>query len=113
MVAYLRLKDGQYQMIFFLRRIDARPNPIGIPVQPPSESCAILSNILNISLDRIENYATVTVVNKTTGEIVHSKTYLNTKDIIINMSGCDKGEYAIHITLSDRLLEGTFNVEDM
>lgn len=93
-----------------LTRINVRSNPIGIPVQPPSESCAFLSNIINISFDRIENYATVTVMDKITGEIVHSKTYLNAKDIIINMSACDKGEYTIHITLSDRSLEGTFNV---
>lgn len=94
-----------------LKRLDAEPNPMGIPVFPPAEKCAILSNVLNISFDRIEDYATVTVMNKKTGEIVHSKTYLNIKDIIIDMSAaCDKGEYVVHITLSDRLLEGTFNV---
>lgn len=94
-----------------LKRLDAEPNPMGIPVFPPAEKCAILSNVLNISFDRIEDYATITVMNKKTGEIVHSKTYPNTKDIMVNMSSCDKGEYTIYIVLDNCLLEGTFTVQ--
>lgn len=94
-----------------LKRLDAEPNPVGIPIFPPAEKCAILSNVLNISFDRIEDYATITVMNKKTGEIVHSKTYPNTKDIMVNMSSCDKGEYTIYIVLDDCLLEGTFTVQ--
>lgn len=89
----------------------ARPNPMEIPVFPPAEKCTILSNVLNISFDRIEDYATITVMNKKTGEIVHSKTYPNTKDIMVNMSSCDKGEYTIYIVLDNCLLEGTFTVQ--
>lgn len=94
-----------------LKRLDAEPNPMGIPVFPPAEKCTILSNVLNISFDRIEDYATITVMNKKTGEIVHSKTYPNTKDIMVNMSSCDKGEYTIYIVLDNCLLEGTFTVQ--
>lgn len=94
-----------------LVRINVRPNPMGIPIQPTYEKCAILSNILNICFDRIEDYATVTVTLKTTGEIVHSKTYPNAKSITIDMSSCDKGEYDVHIILDDRLLTGTFTVQ--
>jgi hypothetical protein len=94
-----------------LKRLDAEPNPMGIPVFPPAEKCVILTNVLNISFDRIEDYATITVMNKKTGEIVHSKTYPNTKDIMVNMSACDKGEYSIYVILPDRLLEGTFTVQ--
>ena len=66
-----------------LKRLDAEPNPMGIPVFPPAEKCVILTNVLNISFDRIEDYATITVMNKKTGEIVYSKTYPNTKDIMV------------------------------
>ncbi len=94
-----------------LKRLDAEPNPMGIPVFPPAEKCVILTNVLNISFDRIEDYATITVMNKKTGEIVYSKTYPNTKDIMVNMSVCDKGEYSIYVILPDRLLEGMFTVQ--
>ncbi|WP_234190386.1 DUF3244 domain-containing protein [Bacteroides thetaiotaomicron] len=30
---------------------------------------------------------------------------------MIDMSSCEKGEYTIHITLDDCLLEGTFTVQ--
>lgn len=89
----------------------ARPNPMEIPVFPPAEKCTILSSILNISFDRIEDYVTIIVTNKITGEIVYSKIYHNTSIVIIDMSSCEKGEYTIHITLDDCLLEGTFTVE--
>lgn len=94
-----------------LKRLDAEPNPMGIPVFPPAEKCTILSNVLNISFDRIEDYATVIVTNKITGEIVYSKICHNTSIVIIDMSSCEKGEYTIHITLDDCLLEGTFTVQ--
>ena len=35
----------------------ARPNPMEIPIFPPSENCAILSNILNVNFDRTKDYA--------------------------------------------------------
>ena len=89
----------------------ARPNPMEIPVFPPTEKCTILSSILNISFDKIEDYATVAIMNKKTGEIVHFKIYYNTSIVIIDMSSCEKGEYTIHITLDDCLLEGTFTVQ--
>ena len=81
---------------------DSRSNPMGIPIQPTYEKCAILSNILNVSFGRAKDYAIITVTNKATGEIVHSK---------IDMSSCEKGEYTIHIILNDCLLEGTFTVQ--
>ena len=82
-----------------------------IPIFPPSENCAILSNILNVNFDRTKDNATITVTNKATGEIVHSKTYHNTNFVMIDMSFCDKGEYTIYITLDDCLLEGIFTVQ--
>lgn len=87
---------------------DVRSNPMGIPISPPTEKCSILSNILNISFERIEAYATITVTNKVTGEMVHFKTYHNVNFVKIDMSDCDEGEYSIHITLKDCSLEGTF-----
>ena len=89
----------------------ARPNPMEIPIFPPSENCAIISNILNVNFDRTKDYATITVPKKATGEIVHSKTYHNTNFVMIDMSSCDKGEYTIYITLDDCLLEGIFTVQ--
>ena len=83
---------------------DSRSNPMGIPIQPTYEKCAILSK-------RILDYAIITVTNKATGEIVHSKTYHNTSIVMIDMSSCEKGEYTIHIILNDCLLEGTFTVQ--
>lgn len=93
-----------------LIRSGVRPNPMGVPISPPTEKCAILSNILDISFDRIEAYATITVTNKVTGEMVHFKTYHNVNFVNIDMSDCDEGEYSIHITLKDCSLEGTFAV---
>ena len=90
---------------------DSRSNPMGIPIQPTYEKCAILSNILNVSFGRAKDYATVAIMNKKTGEIVHFKIYYNTSIVIIDMSSCEKGEYTIHITLDDCLLEGTFTVQ--
>ena len=90
---------------------DSRSNPMGIPIQPTYEKCAILSNILNVSFGRAKDYAIITVTNKATGEIVHSKTYHNTSIVMIDMSSCEKGEYTIHIILNDCLLEGTFTVQ--
>ena len=90
---------------------EGRPNPMGIPIQPTYEKCTIFSNILNVSFDRTKDYATITVTNKATGEIVHSKTYHNTNFVMIDMSSCDKGEYTIYITLDDCLLEGIFTVQ--
>ena len=90
---------------------EGRPNPMGIPIQPTYEKCAILSNILNVSFGRAKDYAIITVTNKATGEIVHSKTYHNTSIVMIDMSSCEKGEYTIHIILNDCLLEGTFTVQ--
>ena len=78
---------------------------------PTYEKCAILSNILNVSFGRAKDYAIITVTNKATGEIVHSKTYHNTSIVMIDMSSCEKGEYTIHIILNDCLLEGTFTVQ--
>ena len=68
---------------------------MGIPIQPTYEKCAILSNILNVSFGRAKDYAIITVTNKATGEIVHSKTYHNTSIVMIDMSSCEKGEYTI------------------
>lgn len=79
--------------------------------RPEITSCAILSNILNVSFGRAKDYAIITVTNKATGEIVHSKTYHNTSIVMIDMSSCEKGEYTIHIILNDCLLEGTFTVQ--
>ena len=90
---------------------DSRSNPMGIPIQPTYEKCAILSNILNVSFGRAKDYAIITVTNKATGKIVHSKTYHNTSIVMIDMSSCEKGEYTIHIILNDCLLEGTFTVQ--
>lgn len=84
---------------------DSRSNPMGIPIQPTYEKCAILSNILNVSFGRAKDYAIITVTNKATGEIVHSKTYHNTSIVMIDMSSCEKGEYTIHIILNDCLLK--------
>ena len=96
--------------VFFLLK-DSRSNPMGIPIQHTYEKCAILSNILNVSFGRAKDYAIITVTNKATGEIVHSKTYHNTSIVMIDMSSCEKGEYTIHIILNDCLLEGTFTVQ--
>lgn len=85
-------------------------NPTVIPIQPPSDKCAILCNILNINFDRMESYATITITNTTTGEIVYYKVCHNVNFVTINMSSYNKGKYSIHITLEDRILEGSFTV---
>lgn len=86
-------------------------NPTVIPIQPPSDKCAILFNILNINFDRIESCATITITNTTTGEIVYLKVCHNVNFVTIDMSSCDKGEYSISIMLNDCTLEGEFYVK--
>ena len=91
--------------------IEGWANSNDIHLLKDSRSNPILSNILNVSFGRAKDYAIITVTNKATGEIVHSKTYHNTSIVMIDMSSCEKGEYTIHIILNDCLLEGTFTVQ--
>lgn len=91
-----------------LKRSDGISSPVGIPIPPPTEKCAIFSNTLNINFDSIEASAVITITNKITGEIVYLHTYHNTNFTMIDMSACAKGVYTIHITMNDRSLEGTF-----
>ena len=91
---------------------DSRSNPMGIPIQPTYEKCAILSNILNVSFGRAKDYAIITVTNKATGEIVHSKTYHNTSIVMIDMSSCE-----VHLLYSETELNKvmdkcTFSLSD-
>lgn len=93
-----------------LIRSDIEPNPLGVPISPITETCTIITNILDISFNKVEDYATVIITNKTTGEIVHLDSYQNTNLVTIDMSSCDKGEYSIHITLNNSFLQGVFIV---
>lgn len=91
-----------------LKRSGVEPNPVGIPITPTTEKCSIFSKYLNISFDKVEIYAKITVMNKKTGEVVHVKTCHNTNFAMIDMSDCDEGEYSIHISMNNYSLEGTF-----
>lgn len=79
-----------------------------IPILP---TASVDGSLLSIDFLSIVDFATITIRNAETNEIVYSSTYSSVKKIMIDLEGENKGKYALELCYDETIVLGEFVFE--
>ena len=71
---------------------------------------SLYNKVVTIDFQTVFSTVTVNIANKTTGEIVSSKLFINPTSFSIDLNGKDTGDYMIEIISNEISLEGHFSL---
>ncbi len=91
-------------LIYFQRTMES-DIPLVVPIAPVVQ----LTSGFTIDFNKVELYASVTIIKILTGNIEFQQTYFNTKQVVIDYSCLEGGQYKIKIDLKDSSWEGEFS----
>ncbi|WP_281643986.1 DUF3244 domain-containing protein [Bacteroides zoogleoformans] len=87
---------------------DNQPITRGIIFQPAYAH--LYNKVVNIDFVNTYHATIVTILNQSTGEIVHSEVYDSPTELAIDLSSEKKGNYLIRIETENAFLQGSFSL---
>lgn len=82
--------------------------PIGRSVDILPAQAYLMNQVVSVTILEEISSATVSIINASNGEVVHSEKYSNPATISIDLSKVASGKYYIEIVLDDISLKGSF-----